>query len=267
MPAAERARSEPGRPPDRREVARRDDRVGRQPVDLGVVGQQEERPGAADAVARVVPVQLRALLARHPHALQPRRGTLAQLVERAELDRLGRACLRARRLLASLEAVVAERALPHPPVPAALVEHAERARDDAVAAAVAHVRLHHDGPELRPEQRAGRAHVQTRRLGAVLADVRAHQPAQVSFLALLHELHVAPAVRAERPGVVVGLSREPERVVGHLVPFLARHLARLAADADGRVGEEPDALARLLAVGLVSSHRCSFSRPTPARRR
>ncbi len=41
-------------------------------------------------------------------------------------------------------------------------------------------------------------------------------------------------------GVVVGISGPGEAVVRHLVPFLARHLARFAADADARVGEETD---------------------------
>ena len=49
--------------------------------------------------------------------------------------------------------------------------------DDAVPAAVAHVVLDHHGAELGAEQRAGRAHVQAGRLGAVLAHVAGHQPA------------------------------------------------------------------------------------------
>src|SRR5204862_210985 len=46
---------------------------------------------------------------------------------------------------------------------------------------------------------------------------------------------------------------------GDLVPLLARHLARLAPDADGGVGEEPDPG---LGIGVAVAH--SF---TPARRR
>ena len=49
---------------------------------------------------------------------------------------------------------------------------------------------------------------------------------------LLDERDVAPRVRAERAGVVVGVPEEAQAVVGDVVPLLARHLARLAADAD-----------------------------------
>src|SRR5207249_1123482 len=55
---------------------------------------------------------------------------------------------------------------------------AERARDHAVAAPVADVLLDHDRPELGAEERARRAHVETCRPRAVLAHIRAHQPAE-----------------------------------------------------------------------------------------
>src|SRR5207253_3212711 len=87
--------------------------------------------------------------------------------------------------------VVAERALPHTtiglprerPRPVRrrelpLVDDAERTGRHAVAAAVAHVLLDHDRPELGAEERAGRTDVETGGVRAVLADVGAHQPAQ-----------------------------------------------------------------------------------------
>ena len=40
--------------------------------------------------------------------------------------------------------------------------------------------------------------------------------------------------------VVVGISRPNEAVIGHVVPFFARHLTRFATDAYRRIGEEPD---------------------------
>ncbi len=46
-------------------------------------------------------------------------------------------------------------------------------------------------------------------------------------------------VRAEVTGVVVAVAGEFEPVDGKLVPLLARDLARLAADAERGVGEEP----------------------------
>ena len=39
-------------------------------------------------------------------------------------------------------------------------------------------------------------------------------------------------------GVVVGISRPSEAVIRHVVPFLARDFASLAADANGRVGKK-----------------------------
>src|SRR5207248_9120968 len=100
----------------------------------------------------------------------------------------------------------------------ALVEHAERARGHAVAAAVADVLLDDDGVELGAEERAGRAHVEARGVRAVLADVARHEPAQrilrgvvrTRRLALLDKRDVAPRVRAEVRGVVVALARPDE---------------------------------------------------------
>src|SRR5256714_408070 len=97
-------------------MLRRDDGVGRQPVDLGIVEEEEERAESADAVVGITAVQLRAVPALRVQLLEPRVRALAQLVERAELDRLGRAGLRAGRLVATLQPVVAERALPDPAV-------------------------------------------------------------------------------------------------------------------------------------------------------
>src|SRR5262249_24212446 len=160
-----------------------------------------------------------------------------QLVDLAELDRLRRARLRARGLEPALEPVVTERALPGAAVlvnaeerhdqalvarrarPGALVEHAQRTSREREPAAGAHVALHDDGAELAAEERAGRTDLETRGVGAVLADVRRHQPPQRLRVErrglaveperrlLLDEGDVAPGVRAERRGVVVALPR------------------------------------------------------------
>ena len=100
-------------------------------------------------------------------------------------------------------------------------------------------------------------------MGAVLADVRAHEPAQAVVGLLLDERHVAPRVRAELARVVVGVPGEREAVLGHEVPLLARHLARLAADADRRVGEEARPRLDLQAVGRLPVSL--LHRPTPPR--
>ena len=106
----------------------------------------------------------------------PARGDLHQLLVGAELDRVGRAGLRAGRLQPVLEAVVAERALAGAPVLGVAVDHAERTRRHAVAAAVADVRLQHHRLMLGADQRTGRAGVETARVGAVLADVGHEHP-------------------------------------------------------------------------------------------
>ena len=101
--------------PHARQVPGGDHRVRRQPVHLGLVEQQEERPAAADAVVRVV--ASRAAPRSCPAACSCAsrlRGPLAQLVQRAELDRVGRARLGAGGLHAGAEPVVAQRALPAP---------------------------------------------------------------------------------------------------------------------------------------------------------
>src|SRR3954463_15103468 len=131
----------------------------------------------------------------------------------------------------------------------------------AVPAAVADVLLDDDRAVLGAEERAGRADVEAGGVGAVLADVGAHQPAErihllfavgidVQGLVLLDERDVAPRVRAELGGVVVRLARPDHPVLGHEVPLLAGDLTRLAADADRRVGEEAHPLLRLVAIGV-----------------
>jgi hypothetical protein len=191
---------------------------------------------------------------------------LQQLVERPELDRVGGARLCAGRLEPVLEPVVAEGALVHAAVAADLPlgDHAERARRDAVAAAVADVVLDQDGPELGPHDRAGRADVEAAGVRAVLADVGRHQPPQAVGAvphALFDEGDVTPAVRVQLAGVVVRVAGPDEPVVGHEVPLLAGDLAGLAADADRRVGEEPDAGLDLEPVGRVAVGGSHSARP------
>src|SRR3546814_238806 len=96
--------------------------------------------------------------------------------------------------------------------------------------------------------RSGGAGFQTGRGVAVLAHVAHHQPAALQRrhsiwpLAvaghLLDEGHVAPSRGGERAGVVVAHAGQRGRFSGKLVPFLARHLAGLAADAQRGIGEE-----------------------------
>src|SRR3954451_24540897 len=99
--------------------------------------------------------------------------------------------LGAGRLEPVLEAVVAERALGGAAVLLVAADHAERARRDAVAAAVADVGLHDDRVELRAEEGASRAGIETAGVGAVLADVRHEQPAVAAVLRHVDEVQIA----------------------------------------------------------------------------
>src|SRR5207248_8848468 len=109
---------------------------------------------------------------------------------------------------------------------------------------------------------AGRTHFQAPRLDAVLAHVAHHQPAAVIWtLELLDEADVPPMDAVEPAGVVVAVSGQlpdPAVLGGELVPFLARDLARFAADANRGVGEESHGLGH-----ITPSPRC---RRTPCLR-
>src|SRR3954451_25028681 len=72
-----RAHGDRGRAPGPRQVARGDHRIRREPVDLGIVEQEEERAEAADAVIRVGAVELSAVPALGLELLEPRTGALA----------------------------------------------------------------------------------------------------------------------------------------------------------------------------------------------
>src|SRR5690348_281828 len=176
-----------------------------------------------------------------------------ELVELTELDRIGRTRLRTRGLEAAFHAVVAQRALVGLAVFEAEIDDAERTRGNAVTAAVADVVLHDDGIELGAENRARRTRFETRRVAAMLADVAHHEPVTLErlhrvdalavFAHTLDEFHMSPRVRRELARVVVAHARQPQPVGGQVVPLLARDLARFAADAQRRVGEEAVAFA------------------------
>src|SRR5205823_4898540 len=68
--------------------------------------------------------------------------------------------------------------------------------------------------------------------------------------ALLDERDMAPRLRPQLARVVVRLAGPLHSVLRDHVPLLARHLAGLAADAEGCVGEEADPFLRLRPVAL-----------------
>src|SRR5437868_4248279 len=238
---SEDGRAGHGEAPALGEVRGRQLRMARQPVDLGLVHEEIEGVQPAERSGRACAVELRgdALGLELSDALL---GAGPQLGDRPELDRVGGTGLGARRLEPHLEPVVAQGALLGRARHRIDVDHAERARGDAGPAPVAHVGLDHHRVELGADDRAGGAHLQASCLDAVLAHVAHHQPAAVvRALELLDEAHVSPMDAVQPARVVVAVAGElPHAAVlgWELVPFLARDLARFAADANRRVGEE-----------------------------
>src|SRR5439155_1318392 len=112
--------------------------------------QQEERVEPAEEALRVGAVELRVLEAHPLQRFDALLGLGDEIVAEAELDRLRRARLRARRAEAVVNAVVTERALLRGA--GVLVERhdTKRARGHAVAAPVTHVLVDVDRAELGP---------------------------------------------------------------------------------------------------------------------
>src|SRR5207245_6352695 len=98
-------------PEDREErtgtqIPRRQLRIGRQSIDFGLVHQQVERVESAEHLL-VRAVEVGPLLSDLMELIDALLRSCAQLADRAELDRLGRACLGVGRLQAALTPGVA----------------------------------------------------------------------------------------------------------------------------------------------------------------
>src|SRR6266550_1098872 len=221
-------------------------RVFRQTVDLRLIHEEIERIETTERAFRVVAVQPGALLTLGLELHEALVRALTQLGYRPELDRIGGAGFGAGRLQPHLHPVVAKRAFLRRSRGRVHVDHAERASGNAGAAAVAHIRLDHHGVELGANDRAGGTDFETTGLHAMFAHVAHHQPtAVVGTVELLDELDVTPVRAIELARVVVAVARQLRHAAvrcWELIPILARDFARLAADADGRVGEETHGL-------------------------
>ena len=127
--------------------------------------------------------------------------------------------------------------------------NAEWAGRDAIATPIADVVLDDYGPELGADDGAGRTRIQATGMDAVLADVAEHEPGDAIPRWSFDERYVAPCGGSEIDGVVITVSSQREgrrgRVTRQLIPLLARHLARFAANADGRIGEKSECCGRL----------------------
>ncbi len=174
------------------------ERLFRKVVGRRRVEEQEEGVEPAEGAVAVGAIELGAGVA---HLLQFRHALLRlghQLVAEPELDGLGGAGLGAGGPEPVVDAVIAEGALVGPPGVVVVGHHAERARADAVPAAVADVLVDIDGTVLGPVDGAGGTGVEAARLGAVLADIRHEQPLELAVrLRLLDEAHQAVGLVGE----------------------------------------------------------------------
>jgi hypothetical protein len=77
---------------------------------------------------------------------------------------------------------------------------------------------------------------------------------------LLDKHHVTPRGCAKMAGVVVGIARPNEAVIGHVVPFFARDFAGLATDAHSWISEETnlDVVAHICMPALIRTV-CAFA--------
>ena len=121
----------------------------------------------------------------------------------------------------------------------------------AVAAAIADVLLDVDRIVLGLDDRVGRTDFHAARVRAMLADVRHQEPcAPISddhrrIGNEIDELDVPVVLRVEFTRVVETVE-ELRSVARQLVPFFARDLAGLTADANAGIGEESNWLRHLL---------------------
>ena len=142
------------------------------------------------------------------------------------------------------------------------VDHPERASRDTVATAVANRLIDVDRVELGTDNRPRRADLEARRIDAVLAHVRHHQPPRLAPIGaeLLDKLDVPPVDVRKRHRVIVAQAGKRHCApvpCRQCVPLVASHLARLAANADGRIRVKADRLCHA-SVSLYDTPRATL---------
>ena len=143
-------------------------------------------------------------------------------------------------------AVVTECAFERSSIFFVALNHSERACDHAIGAAVADIRLHIDAAKLGSNDRSSGTGFKTSSVFTMFADVGRKAPrcqfgtvaAAPDLRRMFHEFHVSPSRVSDGASVVVGEPGPIEPIIADAVPLLARDLARLAADAQRRVGEK-----------------------------
>src|SRR5262249_44070078 len=152
------------------------DRLFRQPIYRRTIEKEIEGIQLRVACGGGITIEIGAGRALLVQLLNSPAGPCAQLVDRAELDRLGRAGFGARRDQAIALSVVAKRAFVSVPIIAAARDDAEGTGRHAVGAAVTDVRLNEDVAELILHDRVGGTRLLAGSRDAVLAGVAHHQP-------------------------------------------------------------------------------------------
>jgi hypothetical protein len=122
----------------------------------------------------------------------------------------------------------------------------ERARNHAISATIADIRLDEYSAEFCANNGARGASFQASRFFAMLANIRRKRPriqlwsvaAKSRLRDLFHKLYVPPRLCAHRAGVVVRITTPVETALAYRIPFLARNFASFAADAQCRICQE-----------------------------
>src|SRR6266581_8714724 len=153
-------------------------------VCFGLAENEEKRVGAAHRRFGGI-VKLRVRITVFSQLQHPLRRACAQIIEPPEHDRFSRTNLGARRCEAALLSVVAEGAFECAAGVGqrlwAPVNHAKRARDDAIAAAVANIILHEHRADFGANDRSGGTRFETASFFAMLANIRKEDPAKGVF--------------------------------------------------------------------------------------
>src|SRR5579864_272848 len=185
-------------------------------------------------------------------------GDVLHIVLSAKFQAPGRTCFDARRLQSLSNAVRAQRALVYLLRRWIELRNIEWASRDAELAADAILLLEiDDAVRVLHYRTIGRTRAQAAGIGAVHALILAHEPLYGTvFARMFVELDQVPEIPARLRHRLVGVV-EHGRSERHVVPLDARHLAGLAADADGRIDQFAD-----LGVAL---HAISWRVPGVAR--
>src|SRR5579864_1527482 len=170
-----------------------------------------------------------------------------QIFKLPEFDRFRWARLGAGWLQSCALSIRAKGALECAPIGFIFFHHAKRTTHNTVGAAVAYVRLNEDSSKLHPHDCARGACFQTAGHFAMLADVRRETPCRQLLCgvaaapdprSILHKLHMPPRRMPYGHGVVIRIAAPLKPIFSKLVPFLACHLAGLAADAQRGIGQK-----------------------------